>query len=333
MTSSSPPPRIPNAADTPRRWRENALLAGLVCLVVAGLAGLAAATGWDDTIAELRSLSAAQLFALLALSLVNYGLRAARWHIFANRLALPTVFWQNIRHFLGGFAMSVTPGRVGELVRMRWIRRETGWPFEQTAPLVLIDRAADLAAMALLLALALALSRGGVTGGVPVAVLAFGVAYVATRPIALKQVANLGHRLAGKRFPKVFARVRRAATALAAFRGPGLLMVAGVLGLVGWLAEGVAFHLLLSWMGADIGLWMAIAIFVFATIAGGLTGAPGGLGGAEAAMVGLLILDGVPTEIAVAATLVIRVTTLWFAILLGLIVFPYAERKSQMAAA
>ena len=65
--------------------------------------------------------------------------------------------------------------------------------------------------------------------------------------------------------------------------------------------------------------------------AGGLTGAPGGVGGAEAAMVALLALDGVPLDIAVPATLVIRVTTLWFAILIGLAVFPYAERCSKKA--
>jgi len=300
-------------------------------LVLLGLAGLATATGWQATWDELMALTLLQLSILLGLSLVNYGFRAIRWHVFAGRLGLPTRFWQNVRHFFGGFAMSVTPGRVGELVRMRWIRRETGWPFDKTAPLVLIDRAADLVAMAVLLAAALALSSTGVSGGVPVALLALLAAYIATRPTLMRKFADIGFQISGKRLPRLFARIRRAADSLALFQGSGLLVPAGCLGVIGWLAEGYAFHLLLMWMDADVGLWMAIAIFIFATLAGGLTGAPGGLGGAEAAMVGLLILDGVPTEVAVAATLVIRVTTLWFAILLGLIVFPYAERKSQVA--
>lgn len=332
MTSSSRPPRIPSAVEQPRRWRDSAILGGLVFLVLLGLAGLAAATGWQATWDELMALTLLQLFVLLALSLINYGFRALRWHMFAGRLGLPTRLWQNVRHFFGGFAMSVTPGRVGELVRMRWIRRETGWPFDKTAPLVLVDRAADLAAMAVLLAVALALSSTGVVGGVPVALLALIAAFAATRPALMRGLADFGFRISGKRLPRVFARIRRAADSLAFFRGTGFLLLAGGLGVIGWLAEGYAFHLLLMWMGADVGMWMAIAIFIFATLAGGLTGAPGGLGGAEAAMVGLLILDGVPTEVAVAATLVIRVTTLWFAILLGLIVFPYAERKSQVAA-
>ena len=82
-------------------------------------------------------------------------------------------------------------------------------------------------------------------------------------------------------------------------------------------------------MGADIGFWTAVAIFIFATLAGGLTGAPGGLGGAEAAMVALLVGFGTPLEIALPATLIIRLTTLWFAIAIGFVVFPIAEKHSK----
>ena len=145
-----------------RRWRDIALLALLFAFVIAGLAGLAAATGWEETKQQLMKLSLWQVVLLLMLSLVNYTFRGSRWHVFSRRLGLKTTLTQSLRHFLGGFAMSVTPGRVGELIRMRWIHRETGWSFERTAPLALVDRASDLAAMALLLAAGVALSTGGI---------------------------------------------------------------------------------------------------------------------------------------------------------------------------
>ena len=320
MSLSPNSPRDTNAAASSRRWRDLALLFVLFLLVAAGLGALASATGWEETKAALGRVSAGELAVLLALSLVNYLGRGLRWHL-----------GQSIRHFLGGFAMSVTPGRVGELVRMRWIRRETGWAFERTAPLAIVDRAADLSAMALLLAAALVLSATGVKGGVPVALAALLVAFVATRPALLRSVGDAVYRVSGRRMPRLFARVRRAARSLEVFSSPSILLAGGTLGVLGWFAEGYAFHLLLSWMGADVGLWMAVAIFIFATLAGGLTGAPGGLGGAEAAMVALLAVQGVPLEIAVPATLIIRVTTLWFAIAIGIAVFPAAERYSKKA--
>jgi uncharacterized protein (TIRG00374 family) len=311
----------------PRPGRDALLLAGLLALLVAGLGGLVAATGWRETAAQVGRLHLWQLGVLLALSLANYGLRGLRWHLLARRLGLRTGLAQNLRHFIGGFAMSVTPGRVGELVRMRWLRRETGWAFERTAPLMLADRAYDLAALAILLGLGLSLSAQGITGAAPVAVLALIGALVVTRPGLLHGLATVTHRLFG-RGARFFVRLRRAAVSLARFSSARVMLAAGLLGLIGWAAEGYAFHLLLVWLGADIAPPKAIAIFTFATLAGGLTGAPGGVGGAEAALIALLSLDGVPLETSVPATAIIRVTTLWFAIGLGLIVFPLAERAS-----
>lgn len=326
LTSDTPAPR--RAAS--RRWRDRLLLAALLALVGAGLAGLAGATGWAETWAQIRGLSGPQVAGLLGLSALNYLLRAGRWHLLARRLGVPVGPGQSLRHYLGGFAMSVTPGRVGEFVRMRWIARETGWAAERAAPLALMDRAGDLAAMAGLMGLSVALAAGGMRGAVPVAALGFGLAVMATRPRLLAGAITLAHRALG-RAPRLFARARGAARLLARFSHGPTLGLALLLGLVGWFAEGAAFHLLLGWMGAEIPLWRAVAIFLFATLAGGLTGAPGGLGGAEAAMVALLSLEGVGLEVSVPATAVIRLTTLWFAIAIGVVAFPLAERAAGKA--
>ncbi|MGH1368694.1 MAG: lysylphosphatidylglycerol synthase transmembrane domain-containing protein [Maritimibacter sp.] len=311
-----------------RRWRDTLLMAGLFGLMLIGVIGLAFATGWEETRAQLATLGLVQIAVLLGLSLINYLGRGLRWHLFARRLGLGLSRNANMRIFLGGFAMSVTPGRVGELVRMRWIRRETGWTFERTAPLMLVDRAWDLAAMGLLLGLALVFSTTGITGGVPVTFAALIAAFAVTRPSVMARIATWGHRATG-RFARLFAKLRRASRSLSSFTSLPLMGAAALIGLLGWGAEGYAFHLLLTWMGADIGLASAVAIFVFSTLAGGLTGAPGGVGGAEAAMVALLALQGVPLETSLPATLIIRVTTLWFAIALGVVFFPIAERISK----
>ncbi|MCB2111420.1 MAG: flippase-like domain-containing protein [Defluviimonas sp.] len=326
------PPIARPPSRTPRRRPRDMLVGlGLFGLFAAGLIGLAGATGWEETRAQIARLGPAQGAALLALALANYLFRGVRWHVFARRLGLPTTLGQDLRHFLGGFAMVVTPGRVGELVRLRWLGRETGWPIDRTAPLAIVDRASDLAAMALILALGVSLASSHMAGALPVAVLALALAVAATRPRILAAAVTLAHRAVG-RVPRLFGRMRRATRALAQVSGPGLLAGVLALGLSGWLAEGYAFHLLLGWLGADLGFWRAVTIFVFATLAGGLTGAPGGVGGAEAAMISLLALDGVPMEISVPATAIIRVTTLWFALVLGLAIFPFAEARSKRGA-
>ena len=297
---------------------------GLLALFLIGMGGLVAATGWEDTRKALLKINATQLGILLALSLINYLTRAARWHILARALDIPLKLGRNTVFFLGGFALTLTPARIGELIRLRWIKRATGIAMMQSTPIILGDRAADLAGVALLLLVA-ALSSYGDAGGVYGAVLlAVALAFLATNPRFMAWGVTLLWRSFG-RFGRFFAGLRRAAKRLSAFAAPKTSLPVLALSGIGWFAEAYAFYLLLAWLGADIPLWTAVAIFLFAMLGGGASGMPGGLGGAEAAMLVLLSLQNVPLDIALAATLVIRATTLWFAILIGVIVFPVAE--------
>jgi glycosyltransferase 2 family protein len=54
---------------------------------------------------------------------------------------------------------------------------------------------------------------------------------------------------------------------------------------------------------------------------------PGGLGGAEVTMVGLLLLNGMNEAQAVACTLFVRLATLWFAVILGLLALPRGNER------
>lgn len=309
------------------------IIVGLVLLglFIVGMISIVAATGWDETRLHLAKLGWLELGALLGLSLVNYFARGLRWRIYTRALNIPTGLLQDFRHYLGGFALTITPGRVGELIRLRWINREIGTPLDRVAPLVLVDRAADLVSVALVLALATALTAGGLAGAVPVVGIAVFVAFFATQPKFLAWGITRGWKVFG-RFPRLFGGLRRAAKQLHVFAKAPVILPALVLGSFGWFAEGYAFYLLLTWLGADIDLWMAVAIFLFAMLGGGATGLPGGLGGAEAALVGLLSFQGVALEISLPATAIIRLTTLWFAILIGLGVFPFNERFARKAA-
>ncbi|NNU81234.1 flippase-like domain-containing protein [Halovulum dunhuangense] len=304
------------------------LTLGLTAAMVAGIVGLAMATGWEESLASLRALTLAQLGVLLALSASNYALRGLRWHLYVRVLRIPLSLWQTFLHYIAGFAMTVTPGRLGEVIRLRWIWQEAGTPPERSAPLVVVDRAADLAVIGLLIGASVAFSTIGLAAGLPVAGFCLAMAVIATRATLLSSMLRFGWQVLG-RWPRLFVRARRAALALRPFSDWPVVLPALALGGVGWLAEGISFWLLLDWMGAEVPLWTAIGIFLIATVTGGATGAPGGIGGAEAAMVALLSLQGVPLSVSLPATAVIRLTTLWFAIAIGLGALPFALRAAR----
>jgi len=93
-------------------------------------------------------------------------------------------------------------------------------------------------------------------------------------------------------------------------------------GVIAWTAEAVALYCLLHMLGFDVSLLSAIFIYGFSLVIGGITLLPGGLGGAEVTMLQLLILNDVTASAAVAVTIVIRLTTLWFSVFLGLCALP-----------
>ena len=77
-----------------------------------------------------------------------------------------------------------------------------------------------------------------------------------------------------------------------------------------------------------ISLEFAVFIYALSMLVGGLSFLPGGLGSAEAVMIALLILKGMAMPTAVAATVFIRLATLWFAVLIGLLAL-YKSRYGE----
>jgi uncharacterized protein (TIRG00374 family) len=86
-----------------------------------------------------------------------------------------------------------------------------------------------------------------------------------------------------------------------------------------WFFECLGYHIILSNFGAELGLFWASFSYAFATIVGAITMMPGGLGATEGSLTFLVIQEGFSKEIAVASTFIVRVVTLWFAVLIGVI--------------
>jgi uncharacterized protein (TIRG00374 family) len=103
--------------------------------------------------------------------------------------------------------------------------------------------------------------------------------------------------------------------------------------MLGWVAECYALYLLLQYFGAEVELTTAVFVFCFSMLVGAISMLPGGLGSTEATMVLLLKAMGVDLGTAVAATAIIRMTTFWFAIVVGLAFTPAALRSARTAEA
>ena len=261
-------------------------------LFVAGLAVSGILVGADDVLARLGLLSPELVAGLLALSLVNYASRTWRWHLFGRRLGIAVPFPRTALYYVAGFAMTPTPGKLGEALRLWLLERVHGYRYAHSAAAVL--------------AIAALLARSG----------------------PLLSLIGRTHAAFG-RWPRMFAAARHAVRQTARLFDPALVAAALALGLVGWLAECVGLYWLVNALGGQIGLQGAVFVFAFSLLVGAVSMLPGGLGSTEATMFALLTLADVPADIALAATAVNRAATLWFAVLLGAGVLPAALRLAR----
>lgn len=318
-------------AGDPARMARGAALWGGGALLLLALALPAVGIGEVGT--HLAKLSWALLAGLLALSLVNYGLRSLRWHLLSRAAGLRVPPLRNGLYYVAGFAFAVTPGKVGEVVRLWLLRRHHGAPYERTAGVLLIDRVTDALPLVALCLPGAAGFAGQAWGVAAVAAFALGVLALAAKPGALAALVKLAYALARRRRPRLFAAVLRSLRSLRRLTTPGVLAVAFGLGLAGWSAEVAATWLVLDGLGADVGLAAAAFVFGFGMLVGGLPIFPGGVGGAEGTMIACLLLLGVDVGTAVTATAVIRIATLGFALALGFAALPFAIRRRSAAAA
>lgn len=308
-----------------RRLEYWAVLTLVLFVAVFAAAGIWA--GGGETWASLARVDAGLVAAMLALSLVNYGLRTLRWQLFARANGVRVPPARTALYYFAGFALTTTPGKVGEALRLWLLERSDGYRYERTAPLLVVDRVSDLHATLLLSLIGLAGLSGYVGATVLALVLAAAMTLLLARPRLLIAMLN-GIYARTRRAPRLFARGRTALKLTSRLFAPRVYLAGLALALAGWFAECLAFWLLLEALGAGVPLLAAVFVFCFAMVLGGVTLLPGGLGGMELASVALLVSLGMAAADAVAATAVIRLTTLWFAVALGFIALPVAMRRA-----
>lgn len=330
--------------------------------------------GWEATADALRGFPWLWLPGILALVSLNFVIREVKWDLFRRWAGIGVPRLGSALVFYSGLSMTISPGRVGELIKPFMLRHHFGVRFLRGVPLVFCERLTDLFGMNLLTLIAfgpfaLRVARRGDEPSVAVQIglaavtlffvfqLAFMVAAVALirrRRIVARLLLWPRHR-----------RLRRPLRALLRLYfdcydlltlprlGLGTLIAA-----VSWSFEVVAMWVIclglglatpespLSVSAPGLTLWDAAFIFCVASIAGGLSGLPGGLGGAEGVMDQLLKMTlisahtlgtlwaGLPPVAAKAAAVgsiaasiaILRAFTLFYAVVLGFLFLALTAR-------
>jgi glycosyltransferase 2 family protein len=298
------------------------LLLKVILGVAAGVAVYVGFSIWADARSVGRALADFQWLiaaAALGLAFLNYLVRFGRWHYYLKILGLSIPVGHSFLVFLGGFSLTVTPGKLGEAVKALLLRESHGIAAARTAPIVVAERLTDLMGLLLLACVGIftfkADPRFLIIGA---ALIVFGLVVISVRPIATFFL-RLFARTPGLR--KIAPKLEEAYQTTAALLRPAPLVLGVALSTVSWFFECAAFWAVVhGFAGASVNLQAATFIYATMTVAGALSFLPGGLGVTEAGMLAMLgeLAVGCGRSVAAAATFVTRLCTLWFAVIIGI---------------
>jgi uncharacterized protein (TIRG00374 family) len=235
--------------------------------------------------------------------------------------------------FLGWFANCIVPAKLGDAYRAYLLKLNAGVSFSTTIGTILAERIIDVVVLFLLMLAATGLSFGRAVPGEVLVLMQIGfglVVLVVIGLVGMRPLRPVVERLLPARLHGQYGRFEHGT--LNSFRGiPALVALTGL----AWAGEVARLYLVTLSLGLG-GIAQSVIVFVAlaAALMTTLPLTPAGLGFAEGAIVGVLLLaaraglaPGVDEHAAASIALLDRGISYWSLIVVGLVVYPLSRRK------
>jgi len=286
---------------------------------------------FDNLIKAFREFNWLYFPLILLLTYGNFIIRFYKWEYYRKLLNIELKKKVSFLIFMSTFVMSVTPGKMGELLKSYLVREENGTPVSRSAPIIIAERLTDFISVVLLcIAGAFVFDYGkNIVLGVGIFFISC-VILISSRTLSLKIISFL-EKL--KIFHKVGEKFHEAYESIYTLVKIKPLLIAVSMSIVAWFLECLGLYIILkvytSITHIDVSIMSAVFIYGFSTIIGSIAMLPGGLGLTEASLTGLMVFLKIPKDVSVASTFIIRIATLWFSVVVGIVSVYFYQRYSH----
>ena len=263
-------------------------------------------------------LSANPLIYLLAFVSVFVGLMMSfgKWVYYLRVLGLKVPFKKNLAVYLSLYSMDITPGRVGRLVAAYTLNRITDIEFMNIAPMITIDIFTDFLGMAILALIAALYFQYNVLAIVIVdAALLIPFGFVLNR-----WLFDLFKKyLAKNRYVKSFSPYgEQYFLAQSKLNNAKVYAVSLIFTVPAALMMALALWLTFASVGVHPSMSGTVLVFSSSQVYGMVSAVPGNIGVTDISLVAFTeSVLGANKSVSVAVTIMARIATLWFGVLVG----------------
>jgi len=266
-------------------------------------------------------------YLVIAIALWSLGnfLRIVRWHLFLKGIDDKVPFKANVLYYLAGFAFVLSPGRLGEIVRSPYIKRDYGISISKTASIVFVERFYDFLGIIIVLSIGLVLTDFDRTILlVPITIVVIIVFIFKNK----KLLSNLIGKLSKIRFLKnINSNFEESYTTGEKLIKPKFFTLGIVISTITYLLQALAVYLFILALNGKIVIEEILVIFPTSMFIAALSLIPGGVGIFDWGMVGLLVHYNLQYEIAITTTVLIRIIGIGLFSAIGLMCLNIISKK------
>lgn len=266
---------------------------------------------------------------ILGVHLVVIFMRGIRQKLFLDSLGIRISFKNNIVLHMAGLSMIMTPGGSGEVIKSHFLEKNYEQPYTKTIPIVLAEKYHDLLAVISIM-LVMLLFRNSLESQIVVGVMSIllgGIFLIVKKHGIFKTTVSKISKI--WILNKLFTNVDSTHNILYTLSQNKTFLLGWMIGIVIWSLDAFTIYLSFHVFGLDYSFIDSTLLMYTAIIAGAISFLPGGVGVTELSMVGLLVKSGITLSVASSLTLFIRLTTLWFSTIIGIIVLKFVMIKKK----
>ena len=227
--------------------------------------------------------------------------------------------------FMASLSLGLTPGKMGDLIKSYMLNAIEGHSVSKTIPIIFAERITDMISLILIAILGVFIyDYGKVEVIILIVLFVLLLTVVSNKKLSLRIISSL-ERI--KIFSKYLHKIHNIYEGTYIMLKPKPLIAMTILTLFAWVIECFGFYLILSNFNTQISMFWATFVYALSIIIGAVTMLPAGIGATEGSLLYMLVEHGIPKDLAVVSTFLIRLVTLWFSIILGLIAMIFYKKR------
>ena len=241
-----------------------------------------------------------------------------RWHLLLMNSKIFIPKKNSFIIYLSGIALTIIPGKVGELVKSQLLKTKFGIPRSKTVPIVILEQFYTLVGLIVISFFGIwYFELGTYVIGFFTAMLVFSFILISSKRIFNKLMVILEKRKITSRFVEPLSLSYD--TVRKSIRGP-IVFYAIALTSIFWLLEAVTVYFVLLSFGVDgIEFLMVIPTYATSIMLGFLSFLPMGLGVVEGSLASFFSLQGIEVSLSLTLVIIIRVFTRWYGVAVGFV--------------